>query len=365
MKYTQTILTVLFAIFLHLTGIAAHLTGNSSVMGAAALSTGAMTLIDYAKLLDPNDQVARIIELLSQTNEILLDMPFMEGNLITGHRTTVRTGLPDVFWRLLNQGVAPSKAHTAQIDEQTGMLEAFSQVDRALADLGGNRAGVRMSNARAFLEAMNNEMASTLIYGSASAPEEFIGLAARYSSSTAGNGDNVILGGGTGSTDNTSIYLVAWGEETVCGIYPKGSRAGLFHEDLGEKLIQNAGGVTGALMMALVDHWEWKCGLALKDWRYVVRIANIDVSNLSSASDQANLLRLMADAEERLPNELGSRAFYANRTVIRNMRHQTTSAVSAGGGITFENYAGKRTRMFGITPVRVTDAILNTEDVVA
>jgi hypothetical protein len=365
MKFTQTILTALFALFLQLTGIAAHLEGGNGVATAATLSTGAMTLIDYAKLLDPNDQVARIIELLSQTNEILLDMPFMEGNLVTGHRTTVRTGLPDVFWRLLNQGVAPSKAHTAQIDEQCGMLEAYAQVDRALADLGGNRAGVRLSNARAFLEAMNNEMASTLIYGSASAPEEFIGLAARYSSTTAGNGDNVILAGGTGSTDNTSIYLIAWGEETICGIYPKGSKAGLSHEDLGEKLIQNAGGVTGALMMALVDHWEWKCGLALKDWRYGVRIANIDVSNLSSASDAADLLHFMADAEERLPNELGNRAFYANRTVIRFLRHQTREQVSAGGGITFENIAGKRVRMFGTSPVRVTDALLNTEDVVA
>jgi hypothetical protein len=296
--------------------------------------------------------------MLAQTNQILEDMPFMEGNLITGHRTSVRTGLPDVFWRLLNQGVQPSKSRTAQIDEQVGMLDAYSQVDVKLADLGGNPGGVRLSEARAFLEAMNQEMASTLIYGSAAAPEEFIGLAARYSSTTAGNGDNVILGGGTGSTDNTSIYLIAWDEETICGIYPKGSKAGLEHEDLGIETVENAGGVTGALMRAFRD-------LALKDWRYGVRIANIDVSDLGSVSDAADLLELMADAEERIPNELGRRAFYVNRTIRRYLRHQTRAQVSTGGGITFENIAGKQVMMFGDTPVRRTDALLNTEDVVA
>jgi len=331
----------------------------------ATLATTALTLVDLAKRLDPNDQVSRIIELLTQTNQILADMTFKEGNLITGERTTVRTGLPDVFWRMLNQGVATSKSHTAQIDEQCGMLEAYSQVDRDLAELGGNPGAVRLSEARAFLEAMNNEMASTLFYGSALAPEEFIGLSARYSSLSAGNGDNIVAGGGTGSTDNTSIWLISWDPETITGIYPKGSKAGIMHEDLGLETVENAGGVTGALMRAYRDHWQWKCGIALKDWRYAVRIANVDVSNLSSASDAADLLELMGDAEERIPNELGTRAFYVNRTVRRFLRRQTKEQVSAGGGLTFENVAGKRVAMFGTTPVRVTDALLNTEDVVA
>lgn len=334
------------------------------VVYGATLATTAMTLADIAKRLDPNDQVARIVELLATTNQILEDMPFMEGNLTTGHRTTVRTGLPSVAWRLLNGGILPSKSHTAQITEQTGLLESYSQVDKALAELGGNPGAVRLSEARAFLEAMNQEMASTLFYGTAAAPEEFVGLAVRYSDSTAGNGDNIIKAGGTGSTDNTSIWLVAWDEETITGIYPKGTKAGIDHEDLGLETVENAGGVTGALMRAYRDHWIWNCGIALKDWRYVVRIANVDVSDLSVEANQKKLLVHMADAEERLPNELGRRAFYCNRTIRRNLRHGTNATVGAGGGVTYENIGGKRVAMFGTTPVRVTDAILNTEDVV-
>jgi len=329
------------------------------------LGTTNLTLLDIAKRLDPGGKVDTIVEMLSQTNEILADMQWKEGNLSTGERTTVRTGLPSVFWRLLNAGVATSKSTSAQIDEMTGMLEAYSQVDVDLAKLGGNEAAVRLSEARAFFESMNQEFASTLFYGTASAPEEFIGLAARYSALTgAGNSANVIGAGGTGSTDNTSIYLVAWDPETICGIYPKASKAGISHDDMGTVLIQNAGGVTGALMTAFVDHWQWKCGIALKDWRYVVRICNIDVSDLS-LSTAADLLYYMADAEERIPSGLGRRAFYCNRTIKRYLRHQMKAAVGAGGGLTFDNVAGRRVMVFGETPVRTTDALLNTEDVVS
>lgn len=330
----------------------------------AALATTNLTLVDIAKRLDPNDQVARIIELLVQTNEILEDMVWKEGNLLTGHQTSVRTGLPDVAWRLLNGGILPSKSHTAQLMEATGMLEAWSAVDKDIAELGGNVNAVRLSEARAFLEAMNQELASTIFYGTAAAPEEFVGLAARYSDlSSAGNSDNVLDGGGSQS-DNTSIWLIAWDDETLCGIYPKGSKAGLFHEDLGIETVENANGVTGALMRAYRDHWQWKAGIALKDWRFAVRIANIDVSDLAT-SNAADLLMLMADAEERLPNQMGRRAFYCNRTIRRYLRHQTRAQVSAGGGITFENIAGKQVAMFGTTPVRLCDALLNGEDAVS
>jgi hypothetical protein len=246
------------ALATHATASAAHpwmrafLIGGSLFAAGTVLDATMMTLVDYAKLLDPNDQVARIINLLAQKNEMLMDMPFMEGNLITGHRTTVLTGLPAVYFRLLNQPVPTSKETTAQITEQTGMLEAYSEVDKKLADLGGNAGGVRLSKAKAFLEAMSQEMQSTVIYGSAAAPEEFIGLAPRYSDTSAGNGDNVIKAGGTGSTDNTSIWLIEWGDDQLAGIYPKGSKAGIMHEDLGIETKQSSAG----LMRVYRDHWS-------------------------------------------------------------------------------------------------------------
>jgi len=142
----------------------------------AVLGSGALTLADWAKRLDPDGKVPTIVELLAQTNELLADMLFLEGNLPTGHRVTIRTGQPTVYWRMMNQGVPPSKASTAQVDEQAGMLEAWSEVDSALARLNGNVSAFRLSESKAFIEAMNQEMASTVIYGNGGlAPEEFTG----------------------------------------------------------------------------------------------------------------------------------------------------------------------------------------------
>lgn len=59
----------------------------------ATLSSNALTLADHAKRVDPMGKIPRIVEMLSNSNEILDDMLFIEGNLPTGHRTSIRTGL--------------------------------------------------------------------------------------------------------------------------------------------------------------------------------------------------------------------------------------------------------------------------------
>jgi hypothetical protein len=272
----------------------------------------------------------------------------------------MRTGLPSVFWRLLNQAVNPSKSTTAQVDEQAGMLEAWSEVDVELAKLNGNLGAFRLSEAMAFIEAMNQEMASTLFYGNVGlAPEEFTGFATRYAASSGAIADNVIKAGGSGA-DNTSIWLVSWNEETVCGIFPKGSSAGLQHRDYGETTVEVTNGLAGNRMRAYQERWQWKAGIALKDWRHVVRICNVDISDINST----DLIDFMEQAEETLPNEMGRRVFYMNRRVRRALRRRYREDVTAGGGLTYENVEGKRVLMFGTTPVRIVDALLNTEALV-
>lgn len=329
----------------------------------ATLSANALTLADWAKRLDPNGKVPTIVELLSQSNELLADMIWRQGNLPTGHQTTLRTGLPAVAWRMLNQGVTPSKSTTAQTTVTAGMLEAWSEVDVDLITLNGNMAAFRLSEARAFLEAMNQEMASTVFYGNSGlAPEEFMGLAPQYSSSLATNGANVIKAGGVGS-DNTSIWVVAWGEETVHGIFPMGSKAGLQHNDYGEETVEVTTGVAGSRMRAMRERWQWKAGVVVKDWRYVVRIANIDTSDLGGGTPP-DLIDLLEQATEILPNRLGKPVIYMNRTVRRYLRKQTRTDVSTGGGLTYDNVNGRTVLSFGDIPVRIVDSLLTTEAVV-
>jgi len=332
----------------------------------AALGTGALTLADWAKRLDPDGKVPIIVELLSQTNELLMDMRWVEGNLPTGHRTTVRTGLPTVAWRLLNQGVTPSKSSTAQIDEQAGILEAWSEVDVDLAKLNGNVQAFRLSEARAFIEAMNQEMAQTLFYGNGGlAPEEFTGLSPRYSSLTGGNASNVLNGGGVTAATKTSVWLCGWGDQSLMGIFPKGSAAGLQHDDYGEQTVTVATGIGGAKMRAYQERWQWKAGIALKDWRYVVRICNIDVPTLIAKTGAADLVELMIKAIHRLPTlGLVKPAFYMNRTVFQMLDIQRRDDVIAGGGLRYEEVDGTMRPTFRGIPIGKTDALIETESVV-
>lgn len=326
-----------------------------------ALSVLNPTLLDVTKRLDPSGNIDMIAELLAETNEVLDDMTFVEGNLPTGHRTTIRSGLPEPTWRKLNYGVQPTKSRTLQVTDNTGMLEAYAEIDKALADLNGNSAAFRLSEDRAFIEGMNQEMASTLFYGNeGTEPEAFTGLSPRFNSKTAENAGNLIDGGGvSGQTDCTSIYLIVWGPNTVHGIYPKGSKAGLSTQDLGEQTLTDA---AGGRYQGYRTHYKWDAGLTVRDWRYVSRVHSIDVSTLTkNAASGADLIDLMTQALEIVPNlSMGRAAFYCSRTVRSFLRRQITAKV-ASSTLTMEQVAGKRVVMFDGIPVRRSDAILNTE----
>lgn len=328
----------------------------------AAIGSNVATLVDFAKRLEPDGKTAKIAELLSQRNEILDDMLWMEGNLPTGHRTTVRTSLPSVSFRALNEGVSPSKSTTEQIDEACGMLEAWSEVDKDLAELNGNTSAFRLSEAQAFLEAMNQKMAEKLFYGNAAVtPREFTGLAPRYNALTGNIASNVITGGGAGS-DNSSIWLVCWGANTVHGIFPKGSKAGLTHEDMGLVTVETTAGIAGNRMRAYQDHWQWKCGLAVRDWRYIVRVPNIDISNLVAKSSAADLVELMIKATHRIPNmNMGKPVFYMNRSCFQMLDIFRRDDVISGGQLSFDQVDGKIQYSFRGIPIKVSDQLLETE----
>ncbi len=325
----------------------------------ATLTATNPTLLDVAKRLDPNGKIDSIVELMAAQNEVLQDMSFQEGNLTTGHRTTVRTGLPTPTWRKLYGGVQPAKSTTAQITDSCGMLEAYAEVDRALADLNNNSAAFRMSEDAAHIEGIAQEHAQTMFYGNeGTEPEAFTGLAPRYNLLSAENADNIIDAGGTGS-DNTSIWLCVWGPQTGFGIYPKGSQAGLQMTDKGQVTIENVDGA-GGRMEGYRTHYRMDTGLVIRDWRYFVRVANVDVSDLGTLANTKNIITWMIQASERIPAMNKGRAcFYMNRTIREKLRLGILEKISTN--LTWDSVEGKRVMTFDDIPVRRTDALVSTE----
>jgi hypothetical protein len=255
--------------------------------------------------------------------------------------------------------VQPTKSTTAQVTDSCGMLEAYAEIDKALADLNGNTAAFRLSEDAAHIEGMSQEMASTLFYGNeGSEPEAFTGLAPRFNSKSASNSSNIIDAGGTG-TDNTSIWLCVWGPQTGFGIYPKGSQAGLQMTDKGQVTIENVDG-NGGRMEGYRTHYRHDMGLTIRDWRYFVRIPNIDVSDLDTIANTKNLVNWMIQASERIPSFGKGRAcWYVNRTIREKLRLGILEKTATN--LNWETVEGKRVMTFDDIPVRRTDALLNNE----
>ena len=323
-----------------------------------------MSLSDWAKRQGPDGGLMDTIEMLSQVNDLTMDLPFREGNLPTGHQYNVRTGLPTVYWRLINQGVPASKSRTAQATDVCGMLEGRSQLDAALAELNGEASKLRLDEARPFFESMAQEMCQTMVYGNQNtAQEEFTGLAPRYSAiSGATNASHVISGSGSGS-DNSSIWLLGMGEYGLQGIFPKGSAAGVKHEDLG---LQDAFDANNNRFRAWMDHWVWKAGIVLPDWRYCVRICNIDISNLIAKSSAADLPELMIKATHRLPKSKSMKYYwYMNRTCLEMLEIQCRDDVKSGGQLKYDEVDGMPVTKFRGFPIRIVDQLLETEDTVS
>jgi hypothetical protein len=342
----------------------------------ATLGTLALTYADWAKRVDDGYAIAYIIELLSQTNEILEDMLVVEGNMPTGHKTTVRTGLPQATWRFLNAGVPNAKSTTAQIVDTCGNLETYSVIDKDIADLNGNTQEFRLSEVKAFLEGMSQQVAATLVYGNQFLnPERFTGLAPRYSTVNTANSqtaNNVLDGGGTAST-NTSIWIGVWGTDTLHATFPKGKITGLQHRDMGEWPVQDAAGGT---YQAYRDHFKWEIGLVLRDWRYVARICNIDITQLTGVA-AANLINFLVRALYKLPTapvsattiqtsdspevraNMGRTVIYCNRVIRTYLDLQAMNKTNVL--LRIEEFEGKPITTFRGVPIRTCDAILNNE----
>ena len=327
-----------------------------------------LDLIDvYKRQSGDGQQIATIIELLKQTNPILDDAIAVEANNGTKHRTTVRTGLPPITWGMLYKGIAQSKSTTAQVEDATGMAEALSTVDKRLLDLSNNESALRLSEAKAFLELMNQEVAKTVFYGnSAQDPEQFTGLTPRFSSLTAPNGGQIVdASSGTALTAFTSIWFVTWGEQQAHLIYPKGTKAGVSREDKGEQRVQDSAGNPYFVKEEL---FRWHVGLSVRDWRYLVRIANIPIDangNILFPGGPPSTFKLL-DFLRRAYWKLhahrisgGNTVIYANATVCEKLDLEVTPTDQGTGYIrlTPDTVTGKEVMSYRGIPIRQCDAI--------
>lgn len=332
----------------------------------AIVGTGNLTLMDLASRMEKGQVAKSIIEILNEINDALNYIPFIECNDGSTHLTTIRTGLPAPTWRLLNYGVTQTKSRTAQVRDACGMLENYSTVDEALAEMSKDRAALLLSEAKPVIEGMNQEFMTNFFYGNQRLNKErFTGLAPRYNGLLGGanqaeNSDNIFSGGGNANR-NTSIWLCVFGDQSLHGLFPEGTQAGLTQENLGVQTVYDA---NNNPFQAERSHFKWKPGLSLRDWRQAVRVCNIDVDDLTkdASGGSADLIDLMDQAIERAWNlNMGTPVFLCNRSIRSVLRRQMKHFSRLL--ITMDELGGKRKEILsydGIPVVRC-DALLNSE----
>jgi len=328
----------------------------------ATLGATFFDLIDLYKRTDDTGQIATVIEMLKENNAILDDAMAVECNMGTSHRTTIRTGLPTVTWGQFYKGISQSKSTTAQVDDTTGFVEQLSSVDKRLLNISGNPNAVRLSEATASLEAIAQEVAATLIYGNDNtAVEEFTGFAPRFNSTSAVNGGQIVDAGGTGA-DNTSLWIVTWGDNFCHMLYPKGTAGGVSREDKGEQRTVDGNGDPYFVMEELFSQ---HAGLTVRDWRNVSRVANIDVSDLAAGSVDIYAFLRKAFWKMKKHRVPGSRmAIYCNSDVLEALDADSTP--TTGTSASFVRLRPTEVDGFEVMsyrgiPVRQVDAILNNE----
>lgn len=344
---------------------------------AEAGAANYFSLLDWSRQKNPDGSIsATIAELMSQSNEVIQYGVVQEANGNMSDTIIQRVGLPVASYRRFGEGVVAGKSNYAQITEATSLMETRFEIDAELLKQGGDPGRILLNERIGLTEAMIEKQHQTLFYGDATQnPAAFSGLSARYSSiSGAASGGNIVDGGGTGSV-NASMWLLNFGPRTMYFNFPRGAAGGLKHEDLGE---YQATITTGLGQKQLRVHGEkltWYMGLSLPDWRYNVRIANVDTANLKSQVGAAALLDLMTDALYRVPTIgmpssttgnpyttlalTGRHVWVCNRTLRNALHKQATARVNTQ--LTFEDFEGKKLLQFAGIPIINCDQLVNTE----
>ena len=319
--------------------------------------SGLATLYDMAARLGAKgDRMAqRIVELQAQKNDVWRVMPFKPCNDGTKEVVQLREQLPELAWRMINQGSETLKTGTKQASYTTGGLEVFSTVDERALAMNGNSNQWRLSENDGIQTAMSNQMSETIFYGDEKVnPAGFTGFGAHYYSKTGTGiwGEQIIDAGGTGS-NLTSLWVVTFGMDTVYGITPSNIPAGYRYKDNGRVQVADP---NGKKFYAYESQFNWDMGIAIRDPRYVVRLANIDTKD---RDDTTFIEKLIEAVDQIYDPDKGKTVLLCNRKV--NTYISILAQNKNNVNLRIDEFAGKKITHFWQYPILRNDAILNTE----
>tara|TARA_Y100000034_G_scaffold118202_1_gene158628 strand:- start:3362 stop:4411 length:1050 start_codon:yes stop_codon:yes gene_type:complete len=344
----------------------------------ATLASGSrLTIAELLRRETPDGRLADIVDVLSQTNAIIVDATAIECNNGTYHKDTRAATEPTGSERAYDQGVASEAGVTETVVEPTAMIDGLSEVDAAKLQHTPDPLGARSQEDGFFMRGMGKTFASRLFDGDrATSPLRINGINNRAdynalsSSYTYDNGE----GSTADDTNFTSIYLVQWGPKQVNLIYPRNDvlaarggdemSHGISKQDFGRQIIVDPNDSTKKFP-AWQTWFELHFGLFIHDPRKIRRLCNIATSSINGTTYKSfhedHLIDMYNDALN--DGGLEGAVFYANATAFAQI--QKRANIKGNAHFTQQSegegpFAHQVTRFWGI-PVHLVAQITNTQ----
>lgn len=276
-----------------------------------------LTLVDVAKMADPNGNPAKIAEVLAKKDTLARTAKWLPANSPTQHDYSVRLSEPTGTWVGINEGVTKEASAVKQDTAYMGTLESMSAIDiRLLRKYKPEmRNHVRSQEDLAFVSGMTKTISTAFIYGNRlTNPRAFTGLHPRADYNALAD-DNVITCGTAGTY---SAWLVQWGDDGVHFVYPVGDDGkfdGIKDDDMGKQLVYTSG-TSNKPYRAMCTFFSFTAGLVIKDPRCVQRLANLaNVASGDGAWDEDYLI----EAINEIPGEGDSAILYVPRFLRKRL----------------------------------------------
>lgn len=330
-----------------------------AVIGSTVLNT-----IDILRQRGPDGKAtAEQINLMTKLSPVYRYARSGPCNAGQKHKHNIMMKLPAVAWGRLYKGTPASKSGFAQVEDTTGFIEGRVEVDvRQLKLHPGEENVVMMNEAEGQLEAIAQTFETAFFYSDViTTPDQFKGLAARYNvKATSGAGRQIIDAAGE-SSNNTSVWFVTWGDKYTSLIHPQGMTSGVTREDKGEQRTTDADGDPYYVREEL---WTLHCGVSVGDYRYNVRIANINVTNLLAGT--VDMYAWMRKAYYRLKSRTipgGQQMIYMNADVLEALDAANTNDSGTDNFIRLSRMQldGEEVSSYRRIPIMETEHLLNTE----
>jgi len=342
---------------------------------------GYSTLTDVLANYSSADAGARFVlpkRVLDRMTPLVRMLPLKSSNNILSNIATRTDSLPVASTRRFNEGIKATAAKNVPINDPIALFEDYSEVDKDLWELQNDPNAWRADQDMNHIEGLFQLMESMLFYGSlASNAGGFNGLATRFNNlSSYPNGDqswkpNVWDGGSTTASSVTSAWMIEFGDDSVYGIYPPNTPAGLNVRDLGEVTKETSSATTtpsaNYLYQVLRTMLRWYLGIQIADERCVQRIANINPTALSGNNFDENIF---IEAKNQLPRfgEAPGTVILVNRNLktqidIRAVSQKINTYFTPPSNGTMDVF-GKAVTRFQNIPIYVAEKILSTETVV-